>query len=139
MQFKDHHFVELFKSFCEKEFSLENYLLYEHVSHLKSPSNSSSSSTSSLNIHISREEFEKLWNLFFKPFAKYEVNFPGKVKKKIESIFHSGDGVSLETFEGIIITELLFNLKDTYSRLVETREFARWQLAHTIQTKQNIK
>ncbi|EFC46002.1 predicted protein [Naegleria gruberi] len=146
LHLKDQHFVELFKSFCEKEFSLENFLLYEHISQLRTSTLSSSDNrstnsmnSSSLDRYISAEQFYQLWTLFFKPLAKYEVNLPGKVKKQIEIIYHSRDGTPLETFENIVLTELLFNLKDTYSRLVETSEFSRWQLVNTIQTQQNIK
>ncbi|EFC37323.1 predicted protein [Naegleria gruberi] len=123
-------FFEMFKSFSEKEFSLENSLLFERFKQLESSSIGGEA--------IPPREIEDLYDSFFRPYAIYEVNFSYKTRRDIEAIFQSKKGISINDLKAIIEFDLLMNMKDTFERLRMTGEFKRWHISKSIQSMQSI-
>jgi len=127
---RDETFFELFKSYCEKEFSLENAKLYEALIELENKSMNN-------NGMISKEDFKQLYQTFFQSYSKYEVNVPSKVKKDLEH-FLTQDVTPFHHLKESIHIDLFLNLKDTYDRLKDTDEYQRWSLSREIQLKQSV-
>ena len=127
---RDETFFELFKSYCEKEFSLENAKLYEALMELENKSMNN-------NGMVSKEDFKQLYQTFFQSYSKYEVNIPSKVKKDLEQ-FLTQDVTPFQHLKESVNTDLFFNLKDTYDRLRDTNEYKRWSLSREIQLKQSV-
>jgi len=127
---RDSSFHTMFKSYCEKEFSLENLLLFDTLMRLKNPSHSKSAMT--------KEEFDQFYQTFFKPFSKFEVNMPSKVKKDLDDISKRDQDVKISELEDILHTDMLLNLRDTFERLKDTKQYKRWSFSREIQTEQSV-
>ncbi|KAG2377427.1 hypothetical protein C9374_009338 [Naegleria lovaniensis] len=136
---KDSNFFEMLKTYSEKEFSLENILLFEQVQELVR--------TQKLTL----SQLSQIEENFLKPYSKYEVNISSTTKKAFhewhERMKNSQvrdshefllDAKEIETLFNILYDDILNNLNDTFSRLQATEEFMKWEKVVDLQRQQSV-
>ncbi|KAL9646898.1 hypothetical protein ABK040_013758 [Willaertia magna] len=124
-------FYQLFKEYCEKEFSLENLLCFSSILNLK---DKEKISTSSL-----REIYEN----YVQSLSKYEVNLPNHVRKKFVKLMEDcemrqEEATKLEFEKTDFLKEVILNLTDTYQRFLTTSYYQKWKSVYEIQKKAAI-
>ncbi|EFC49225.1 predicted protein [Naegleria gruberi] len=141
---ENHSFRQLFKEYSTKELSLENFMFYEKLRELVSKYG--------MNGFIPHETLQQVENQFFKQDSPYELNIPSRTRKLFYALFENyekPDSSSAELIEyanttkvsdlyTIIYNDLLTNMSDTQSRLIETDVFQNWYAVFTIQRKQSV-
>ncbi|KAL9652808.1 hypothetical protein ABK040_010840 [Willaertia magna] len=114
-------YFKLLRKYAEKEFSLENILLYEQLMNLKEK-------YSTNGLEITKEEIEHLFKNFIEDYSKYEVNLSSKVKVEFSQIFNNYDSTKIgyQRLKSLIIDDLMLNIADTCKRLEKTTEYKKW-------------
>ncbi|KAL9653125.1 hypothetical protein ABK040_006342 [Willaertia magna] len=118
----DNNFASLFYDYCQKEFSLENLLLYYKLFDLKKRGS------------VSIEQLQEMEEIFIKPYSMYQVNIPSSAKKKFHNLMNEKK-VPYSRLSGCLHECILENLNDTYTRLLQTDEYKRWEQAVLLQKK----
>ncbi|EFC40914.1 hypothetical protein NAEGRDRAFT_58957 [Naegleria gruberi] len=113
----DKNLFKILKEYAQKEFSLENILLYENLqqfSHKK----------------FTRTDLEEIEELFVRNYSKYEVNLPSLTKRKFYEYMketEKSETLDVKLVKDLIFQEILNNIMDTFSRLQETEEYLKWE------------
>ncbi|KAG2393216.1 hypothetical protein C9374_009793 [Naegleria lovaniensis] len=136
---KDSNLFEMLKTYSEKEFSLENILLFEHIQEFVR--------TQKLTL----SQVSQIEENFLKPYSKYEVNISSTTKKAFhewhEHVKRNQDMIQensvmdmkeIETLKHILYSDLLNNLNDTFHRMQATEEFMKWEKVVDLQRKHSI-
>ncbi|EFC38800.1 predicted protein [Naegleria gruberi] len=154
-------FREMFKSYCENEFSSENYLLYEELEKLQQKGK------------VYEDDLVRINTLYLANRAQYEVNLPSVTKRKFRELLEDFDitafeGGSIESdssiplsdtsgsssqalvssqpkkkkcitvqqLKDVLAFEVVKNMVDTYSRLELTSEFNKWKELNDFKAEQ---
>ncbi|KAL9642949.1 hypothetical protein ABK040_010642 [Willaertia magna] len=145
----DISFFNLLKEYCEKEFSLENIVLYEKLMELKRKG------------FVTFTELQYIYDQFIKTYSAYEINLPSATKKQFMELLtvrkdclmemelkEEGKrltteekeigGVEYGKVDEILMNDIIVNLSDTYSRLQQTSRFQEWETIKAMQMKANV-
>lgn len=119
----DQNGYALMKEYCRREFSVENCLLYEEITKLRSD-----------NLILSPEErllsLQRLDLYYVKKGAEFEVNISNKVKVAFEELTSGNTAIGADNLENVLMMlhgEMLKNLSDTFVRFVSTTEYETYQ------------
>ncbi|KAL9651433.1 hypothetical protein ABK040_001381 [Willaertia magna] len=123
-------FYKLLKKYAEKEFSLENILLYDQLMILKAKHKE--------NSLIFKEELNDLSVNYIQSFSKYEVNFPSKIKLEFSNVISENRDVTFNQLYDILKTDLMLNIGDTCKRLEKTNEYRQLMDFLTLQKENYI-
>ncbi|KAL9643363.1 hypothetical protein ABK040_014816 [Willaertia magna] len=123
-------FYKLLKKYAEKEFSLENILLYDQLMILKTKHKD--------NSLILKEELNNLSKDYIQSYSKYEVNFPSKVKIEFLNVISENRNVTFNQLYDILKTDLMLNIGDTCKRLEKTSEYRQLMDFLTLQKEHHI-
>ncbi|KAL9642112.1 hypothetical protein ABK040_007118 [Willaertia magna] len=130
MNLKNESFLKLLRDYAEKEFSLENVLLFEDLILLQSKYNSDK---------VPLEEVQRIYDDYIRNLSKYEVNFPSKVRNEYTQLLHNGNTrYSFTSLKDLLYNDLLLNINDTSLRLEQTHEYKKWEELMKIQMKSFI-
>jgi hypothetical protein len=110
---------EIFKIFATKEWSLENILFFEEVEKFKRMKNPKHMKNRALDLSMN----------YIEPGAPLEVNLSGPVRKTVQQRVNDIDSSKEDVrmmFEDAI-KETKRNMRDTYARIVPTKEYENWK------------
>ena len=122
--------LELFREYCENEFSLENVTLALDLVDFKKKG------------FASLEEMQAIEKLYLLSLSKYEVNISSPVRKnileKIRSMEQSAGSTIPFSDLAYLYLEIISNLKSSYSRFQKTSIYTEWEEVHKLQKEQAI-
>jgi hypothetical protein len=126
---KDPEFYDIMYAYCNREFSLENLLFWNHLMELKKN-----------NSQVDFGTVTKIANKFIKPFSAVQINLPNPVVKRFLALLTTMEQqqqthVSFNEMYYIVRTELMMNLNDTLSRLYATTEYKQWEHKNALSTQ----
>jgi hypothetical protein len=114
--FSNEYKLDMFREFCDQEFSTENLLLYEAIKKFQS-------TNKTMRKSIANEIYSKYLN---GNLSELEANVPRSMTIKVKS------KLDLEFFEYDLFNEILFvvkeNLSDTYSRFIISEVSENYEL-----------
>ncbi|EFC42436.1 predicted protein [Naegleria gruberi] len=137
-------FHELFKHYCEKEFSGENMNLFDELEKLRSNGNK----------ELKLEIIARIERDFIHPQSRYSVNISAEannnfygllktVKNKnsdnvsVTSGTSNGDSVKVEQMVKILSDDISTNMYDTFTRFCRSNEYVKWKHVYDLQKAQD--
>ncbi|KAG2383164.1 hypothetical protein C9374_004501 [Naegleria lovaniensis] len=124
---KDVHFRELQMKYAKNEFSLENFLLYEHLEKLEKQK------------VLTLEDLYYLQTTYLSSLSPYSINLPAYCHTKFAEVLARND-VNIQFSElDTIKNEVIANNLDTFNRLTLTKEYKKWKEVASFQTQMNVK
>ncbi|EFC41692.1 predicted protein [Naegleria gruberi] len=127
---KDDNFKLIFKEFSSKEFSLENIFFFEKITQLKKQFGNST-----LEISI----LDEINDDFIAANSNFELNIPSNTRRsfmEMKKNATTNSSTAIQLYE-LFSDEIIVNLNDTLSRLVETSEFQHWHEIYQVQSSNN--
>ncbi|KAL9651966.1 hypothetical protein ABK040_000309 [Willaertia magna] len=126
------HFYLIFRDYAEKEFSLENLLLFDKIKEF-----------SKRDEKITIDELLNVKKEFVDRFSKSEVNLSSGSKKKFLKLIEDCNQsetkcVDSNVLESILLYDVLLNLADTNDRLTQTSYFKTWEQVYEIHLRENV-
>ncbi|KAL9641922.1 hypothetical protein ABK040_000860 [Willaertia magna] len=126
------HFYLIFRDYAEKEFSLENLLLFDKIKEF-----------SKRGENVTINELLEVKKEFIDRFSKSEVNISSPAKSKFLQLVEDCNQsetktVDCKAVENILLYDVLLNLADTNDRLTQTSYFQAWEQVYEIQLKENV-
>jgi hypothetical protein len=114
----DPTFALLMRDYCLNEFSIENYMLFIDLRHLKQSET------------VSKEVLKELSKVYFSSVSFLQVNIPGNtiqtISKHIAQMEEKNESNCAIGILDQIWLDVLVNLADTYSRLCVTAEYKQY-------------
>ncbi|EFC41580.1 hypothetical protein NAEGRDRAFT_70688 [Naegleria gruberi] len=118
IELENSEILKIFKEYCQKEFSSENYELYIILKSLKES-----------NV-VRLTDMKDIESQFIQPYSKFEVNIPSVCKKEFYALMKDCDKdgqIGYERLWDCLGPDLLLNLSDTFKRLQETSTYKKWE------------
>ncbi|EFC40290.1 predicted protein [Naegleria gruberi] len=126
---KNPEFQELLKNYCLKEMSSENFAIYMDLMKLDKEGKNST---------MDLETLQTLEKDYFLANSMYEINISHAAKMNFYKLLNSAKQNEPPTVGELIealLTDVVRNLYDTFSRLERTKEFKVWLEIYDIQIK----
>jgi hypothetical protein len=118
---------ELFRNYCIKEFALENLLVYSELSTLIEE-------WANFDDATKKKAFDAFFDKFIKSGSKFEVNIPAHVRKSM--VEFKKDVLNITEQQKAfskLMSAVLTNLSDTFSRLYASKEYERYMAIGNMQ------
>ncbi|KAL9651988.1 hypothetical protein ABK040_000330 [Willaertia magna] len=117
--------------YAEKEFSLENLLLFDKIKEFSKRGS------------VILEELLDIKEEFIDRFSKSQVNISSNSKKQFLKLIEDCSqsemkSVDSEVLENILLYDVLLNLSDTNDRLTQTSYYKTWEQVYKIQLEENV-
>ncbi|KAF0984759.1 hypothetical protein FDP41_000658 [Naegleria fowleri] len=122
---KDVHFRELQMKYAKNEFSLENFLLYEHLEKLEKQK------------VLTVEDLHYLQTTYLSSLSPYSINLPAHCYTKFAEILTRNANIQFSELE-TIKNEVIANNLDTFNRLTLTKEYKKWKEIASFQSQMKI-
>nr|CAG4710127.1 unnamed protein product [Naegleria fowleri] len=135
-------FALLFKEYSKAESSIENYYLFERLMEIKKSG------------RATLTQFQDIEQKFIRQYSLYEINMQHRNRLRFYELLHAiennktnqqefkvrGENVdpNVENIWQILMTETIYNMWDTYSRLQILQQYRNWALVYEIHAKQAL-
>jgi hypothetical protein len=115
--FSNTYKLDMFREFCDQEFSTENLLLYEAIKKFQSANKTHRKA-------IGNEIYSKYLN---GNLSELEANVPRSITVKVKARLDTNEEIESDLFNEILFT-VKENLSDTYSRFIISEESENYEL-----------
>ncbi|KAG2393854.1 hypothetical protein C9374_003618 [Naegleria lovaniensis] len=128
---KDVEFRGLQQTYAKNEFSLENFIMFEHLESLEKKK------------EINVDDMQNLQSTFLHTLSPYAVNLPASCHTRFDQLLEKLVQESVSTLPirelDFIKNEVIANNLDTFSRLTSTTEYRRWKEVASFQKEMHVK